>query len=60
MAFIEMLLGFVPFVATVLVITALVVAATKLFPAFGMWFESGAMFGTTDRTDNTIPSRNNR
>lgn len=36
-AFIELVLGFVPMIAIVLAITTALWAATKLFPNFGAW-----------------------
>lgn len=43
---VDILLGFVPFIAYVLFILATVWAATKLFPTFGAWMTG------TDATDD--------
>jgi len=52
-AFIEFVLGFVPFFGSALVFTAIVWAATKLLPAFGVWMDGlgERMFGVDDEYD---------
>jgi len=52
-AFVELVLGFVPFVAIVLATLTAVWAATKLFPAFGEWFEetTDGLFGVDAEYD---------
>lgn len=53
-AFVELLLGFVPFAVIVLTIVATAYAATKLFPAFGTKVSAvfDALFGVDKNYDH--------